>query len=477
MRARHLQLLAGITLAGALIRFVTLDVQSYWLDEVATVNILHHGFGSMLPAVSAGESTPPLYYAIAWVWAKIFGTGEVGLRSLSALFGTATIVVAFMLARDVAGRRAGLIAAALCAFNPLLVWYSQEARSYALMILLTALSLLALLRALEDPSPWRLARWSLVAIAAVGTHYYAGFLIGAEALWLLYRGSPRTRAAMAVAPAAIAALGLLPLALHQRSTGAARFISESSLAKRLAQVPKQFATGYQGPLEVVTTVVTLALVLYGLFRLVTAVPAERRARALLIAALGLTSVLAATVLAVLGPDYLIARNVIAALVPLAVVVAAGLSTGRGGMAATAAICAIGLFVVIGVDQNERYQRDDWRGAADFIGRRDQPRAVVVTPASGALPLLYYLHGGVPTPASGVDVKELVFVGLAARLPGEPPRPPRPPAVGASGFTETRRKQADTYTVVVEKSPVGTHITPLIGASSLDGRPAKTLYQP
>jgi hypothetical protein len=224
-------------------------------------------------------------------------------------------------------------------------------------------------------------------------------------------------------------------------------------------------------------VITLALVLYGLFRLVTAVPAERRARALLVAGLGLASVLAATVLAVLGPDYLIARNVIAALVPLAVAVAAGLSVGRSGAAATVAICAIGLFVVIGVDRNERYQRDDWRGAADFIGRRDQPRAVVVTPASGALPLLYYLHGGVPTPASGVDVKELVFVGLAARLPGEAPQPPRPPAVGASGFTETRRKQADTYTVVVEKSPVGTHITPLIGASSLDGRPAKTLYQP
>src|SRR5690348_12826983 len=246
MRARHLQLLAGITLAGALLRFLTLDVQSYWLDEVATVNILHHGFGGMLSAVSAGESTPPLYYGVAWVWAKVFGTNEVGLRSLSALFGTATIVVAFMLGREVAGRRAGLIAAALCAFNPLLVWYSQEARSYALMVLLTALSLLALLRAIDDPTPWRLARWALVAIAAMATHYYAGFLVGAEAVWLLYRCPLRRQAALAVTAAAVAALALLPLALHQRSTGAARFISESSLAKRLVQVPKQFATGYQG---------------------------------------------------------------------------------------------------------------------------------------------------------------------------------------------------------------------------------------
>src|SRR5436189_4264800 len=105
MRARHLQLLAGITLAGALLRFTTLDVQSYWLDEVATVNILHHGFGDMLSAVSSGESTPPLYYIVAWVWAKVFGTGEFDLRSLSALLGTATIPLAYLLGRELVGRR------------------------------------------------------------------------------------------------------------------------------------------------------------------------------------------------------------------------------------------------------------------------------------------------------------------------------------------------------------------------------------
>src|SRR3954465_13004406 len=176
MRARHLQLLAGITLAGALLRFATLDVQSYWLDEVATVNILRHGFGDMLSAVSAGESTPPLYYIVAWVWSKLFGTGEVGLRSLSALLGTLTIPLVYVLGRELVGRRTGLVAAALCAFNPLLVWYSQEARSYALMILLSGLTLIALIRVLDEPSGRRYALWALAAVAAVCTHYYASFL-------------------------------------------------------------------------------------------------------------------------------------------------------------------------------------------------------------------------------------------------------------------------------------------------------------
>jgi 4-amino-4-deoxy-L-arabinose transferase-like glycosyltransferase len=477
VRARHLQLLAGITLAGALLRFTTLDVQSYWLDEVATVNVLRHGFGDVFSAVSAGESTPPLYYVIAWGWSKVFGTGEFGLRSLSALFGTATIPLAFVLGRELVGRRTGVVAAALCAFNPLLIWYSQEARSYALVVLLTGLSLLAFLRALDDGSARRLATWALISLAAIATHYFAGFLVGAEALWLLYRLRPRRHAVIAVAVVGAAAAALFPLALHQRSTGAARFISESSLARRLAQVPKQFAVGYQGPLETPITIVALLLIAFGIFLILTRTTARSRARVLLLAGLGLAAIAAPFVLALIGPDYFISRNVIASLLPLAVALAAGFATSRAGVAAAAALCALGLVQVIGVDTQERYQRDDWRAAAEFIGPADQPRAVIVTPASGGVPLLHYLRGAVKTPTTGADVKEIVFVGLASRLPGEAAEPPRPPTVGAAGFTELRRKQGDTYTVVVETSPTGTHITPTVGASSLDGRPAVTLYQP
>src|SRR4051812_7717935 len=377
MRARHLQLLAGLTLAGALLRFATLDVQSYWLDEVATVNILHHGFGDMLSAVSAGESTPQLYYIVAWAWSKLFGTGEFGLRSLSAVFGTLTIPLAFVLGRDLVGRSTGVAAAALCAFNPLLIWYSQEARSYALLVLLTGLTLWALLRVLDDPSSRRIAVWAAVSIASIATHYFAGFLVGAEAVWLLYRSPARGRVAVGIAAVAAAAVALLPLALHQRSTGAARFISESSIPRRLAQIPKQFTTGFQGPAETVLTVVALALVAYGLILAVQV--ARVRPRVFLFAGLAVAAIFAPLLLAVIGPDYLISRNVIASLVPLAVVVAAGFATSRAGIAAAAGLCAVGFVQVIGVDTQERYQRDNWRAAGEFIGRADEPRAVIVTP--------------------------------------------------------------------------------------------------
>jgi hypothetical protein len=197
------------------------------------------------------------------------------------------------------------------------------------------------------------------------------------------------------------------------------------------------------------------------------------------AGLGVAAIAAPFVLAVIGPDYLITRNVLAAWLPLGIAAAAGFAKGRApreGVAAAALLCAVGVVMVIAVARDDRYQRDDWRAAAQALGTAQMPRAIVVTPPSGRVPLLLYLHGAQLSPPVGVDVKEIDFVGMAPRLPGEAPRPPRPPTVGAAGFTEFARTQGQTYTVVRERSPVGTHVTPLVGASSLDGRPAITLFQ-
>jgi uncharacterized membrane protein len=84
--------------------------------------------------------------------------------------------------------RSALIAAALVAFSPLLIWYSQEARAYALLALLTTLGLLFFLRALRHPGPPAardLALWSLCSLLALLSHYFALFPVAAQALWLL----------------------------------------------------------------------------------------------------------------------------------------------------------------------------------------------------------------------------------------------------------------------------------------------------
>jgi uncharacterized membrane protein len=160
-----------VILAGAALRFATLDVQSLWYDEAVTAHLLSMPLTDMLSAIPDSESSPPLYYLLAWLWAHFVGVGEVSLRMLPALFGTATIPVVWALGRRMGGERAGLFAAALVAVNPMLVWFSQEARVYSLLALLAAGLSLLWLRALDAPRPGRLLAWGAVAALALATHY------------------------------------------------------------------------------------------------------------------------------------------------------------------------------------------------------------------------------------------------------------------------------------------------------------------
>ena len=124
----------ALTVLGATVRFATLDAQSFWLDELATASLLDRGFGQMLDGIRETEATPYLYYVLAWPWARVFGLGEVGLRSLSAVFGTLAVPVSYAAGAALCSRRVGVVAAALVAVSPFLVWYSQEARSYSLLV-------------------------------------------------------------------------------------------------------------------------------------------------------------------------------------------------------------------------------------------------------------------------------------------------------------------------------------------------------
>lgn len=183
----------------------------------------------MFPAIVHQESTPPLYYLLAWVWAHVFDYSEAGVRSLSAVFGVATVWLVYLCARAIAGGRAGAIAALLAACNPLLVWYSQEARSYALLAFFGALTFYLAATAVdsEDQGARRSWGWTIAAVLALCTHYFAVFFVVPEAVWLLWR---RRRAAWMPTGAVLAAgLALFPLALKQRSTGATDWITGTSL--------------------------------------------------------------------------------------------------------------------------------------------------------------------------------------------------------------------------------------------------------
>ena len=153
---------AALTLTAAALRLCGIGHQGLWFDEAYTVMLVKLPFASMLRTIPKTESTPYLYYVLAWPWTRLFGAGAAGIRSLSALFGILVVPVAYLAAETLLdSRRAAVAVAMLATFNPLLVWYSQEARAYELLVLTSALSLLAFAYAQARPSARRLAAWAL----------------------------------------------------------------------------------------------------------------------------------------------------------------------------------------------------------------------------------------------------------------------------------------------------------------------------
>ncbi|HEY2571418.1 MAG TPA: glycosyltransferase family 39 protein, partial [Solirubrobacteraceae bacterium] len=236
--------LAALIVLAAALRLATLGEQSFWYDEAYTpVHVLHSGLGATLRAVVHHENTPPLWYLIAWADVRLLGDGALALRLPSALAGILTVPVVWAIGQQLAGRRTALIAAAIVAVNPLFVWYSQEARAYGLFVLTCALAMLCFVRALDEPTPRRMAAFALAGALALLTHYFAVFLLAAMALWLLRDAAQRRAALAAVAALTVVGLALLPLISAQGGHGT-QWIGRWALSSRLQAIPQYFLTGY-----------------------------------------------------------------------------------------------------------------------------------------------------------------------------------------------------------------------------------------
>jgi mannosyltransferase len=462
-RSRTFWIVAGLTLLAGGLRFATLGLQAYHHDEIVTASrVLRGDFRHAMEAVGFSESAPPLYYALAWFWTQLTGTGEYGLRSLSALAGVATVPVAYLLGAELRDRRAGIAAAALVAVNPMLLWYSQEARGYALMILLTSISLLYFLRVLGrgrgdvpgvmhtygglSPGTSRdLTLWGLFSGLAMATHYFALFPVLAEGAWLLWRR--RREALRGVWVVAGFGLLLAPLAIHQMLQGHAEWIGNNSLGHRLWEVGVVFTVGEIGDVVARPERPAMALVPVVLIVALLVLLARRGERRERVAARRVLAIAAATVaiplvLALLAPgkDYVLARNVLPALMPLLVAlgIAATLRGARRGSALLgAALFAYSLGFCILASLSPGFQRPDWEAVAAKLGEPQAPRAMVGW-TLGHASLRYYLSTGSFQARASEDfvwhVHEIDFIS-------DGPAPPVSPALLGPRFRQVGYERA------------------------------------
>ena len=308
--------------------------------------------------------------------------------------------VAYLIGLELRERRAGIAAAALAAVNPMLLWYSQEARAYALFALLCAISTLYFVCALRRGGRSDLAGWGIASALALATHYFAIFPIAVEAIWLLRRRGRRATAGLAIV--AVAGLALAPLVIHQASIGHAEWIADHALLHRLWETPATFFAGETGEIiargdSPLPAVVPFVLACASLLLIwLRGAREERRAAAiplvLVAAAVGLP-----VVIALVSPskDYVLARNLIAALVPLLVAVAIGVTlpgARRIGIGIGAALVAYCFAFSVWVSVAPAWQRPNWDALATRLGEPTAPRAIV-TWTLGQAPLRHYLADG------------------------------------------------------------------------------------
>ncbi len=456
-RSTVLWALAGLTALGVAVRFASLGLQSFHHDEAITaMRIIPGSLGEMLHAVKASESNPPLYYVLAWGWAKVFGTGEVGLRSLSALFGAATVPVGYLIGRQLATRRTGLVLAALIAVNPMLIWYSQEARSYSLLVFFSAVSFLFFVRALDTHRGRDLALWALASSLALYSHYFAVFAVAIEAVWLLVALRVRWRVVLpALAGVGAVGLALLPLANSQNNPTHIGWIENSPLSERLWETAVSFLVGETGhviaasPREryalfpiLLVGVALFLIALWGSHR-------ERRGAGLgLVLGLGVAGLTAVAALA--GKDYVVERNLLPALVPLLAVVAVGFAAAarRLGFLLAVSLCAYWLAFDVYVTQTPNLQRPDYRTVTEKLGPPRSGQRAIVTWKLAADPVRYYLRDNALRVYGGAAWISEIAVLRKPLATGKPINLP-------PSFHQVERVRADRLTLntYVSKPPV------------------------
>lgn len=177
---RPWMMLVGAVGLAALIRAVGLGDRPLWLDEAFSVLYARLDPSTLFQLLRHGTN-PPLYHLLLSLWVELFGSSEAGLRSLSAMAGTAAVGLLFLLGRSIGGTAVGLLSTGLLTFSSMAVGYSQEARFYALVEMLAVASSLMLRSAVTSGRGSRMAGYALVMIVFVWTHTFAWFVLAAHA--------------------------------------------------------------------------------------------------------------------------------------------------------------------------------------------------------------------------------------------------------------------------------------------------------
>jgi Dolichyl-phosphate-mannose-protein mannosyltransferase len=383
-------IVAALTAIGVALRLAVAQ-QSLFADELSTRYVVAgRGLGDVISLVHTdAEITPPLSFVASWLTTRIAVEPEL-LRAPSLIAGAATIPLVYLLGVRTVGRGAALVAAAFTTFSPFMVYYSAEARGYALLIALVLGSTLALLAAVESGRARWWALYAVCACAAVYTHYTGVFALAGQLAWALWAHPAARRPALLASAAA--AIGFLPWLsglrgdLDSATTDILSALQpfdlpfvRSSLAHWAIGFPYATPSTRVADLPGVPALIVLGLAI--------AIALAARLRrplwppgrgVVLLVVLAAATPVGEAIASLLGDNVLGTRNLAASWPAFALCLAALLVAAGRRLGPVTAALAIVAFAAGGLRLlDPDFRRPDYDAAAAFIERRAAPGDVVV----------------------------------------------------------------------------------------------------
>ena len=413
---------ACIAIMGALFRMHSLGRRSLWIDEAVSVALAQAPWSSFWREVWDYESNMVFYYLLLRGWIHL-GHSEFAIRSMSVAFGVAAIPAIYLLGKLLFNRETGRIGAALLAVHAAHIQFSQEARSYSLLLLCLILSTYFFALAIETaPRRTHWIAYLLLSTAAVYSHVLAVLILGAQwlSLGFVRHREMGLRTVLFILGSLAVLVGPMVVFLLLHNSGQIDWIPRPTV--RLIAHGLGFVTG--------GGVVLLFLAYVGACMIAAVSPASDKKRTFILpnnfhVRLLLYSVIfpiAFLIFFSLLYKPLFSYRYLGLCVPPMVLLAAhGVSSLRRRLAATHWDMPVALVVLLGLSVVgiQRYYRDsdrsgnDWRSATRYLLKRQQSGdAVIFYIPAGYRPFAYYAHRGIVGKASEPGLT-VIFPGMGS----------------------------------------------------------------
>ncbi len=388
-----------------------LDSKSFWLDEGLVAQRVTMPLARFVRVVATTQVNMCLYYVAIRGWALIAGESEFMLRLPSAIFSTIAVPIVYRLGAELRDRRTGLVGALLVAVNATCIEYAQTARSYALLMMLVALSSLFFIRSVRRRSLASEAGYVISGTCGVYAHLFAVLAVPPQWLSLfLFRPGRKTSVRLTVSAVLIALLSI-PMFFTAISNdyGQVAWIPRPTGAS-VARLFIIFAGVFDGRRDHLALVLGALYLLAIVTALVRASKRDRAALGYLLLSIGFPICLT-LVVSIFKPLF-ISYYLLPGLPFFALLAAMGIVRIKPR---ALAIAVVALIVALSLREDYSWYRaapiQDWRNTVNFIAARAHPGDVlVVYPAYYSAPIEYYVSrldhpAGFPTIVYQPEVAE------------------------------------------------------------------------